>query len=410
MADLIEEVLNTRYGGKPPLDVEGLNIPLQNIVELEKYFDGIAHSVAESLNINEVSVRFSGSTNIGALVHPLDNEKYLIVIPVGIFGRIYAFARKIWSYLDRKKKGITEKSMLIMGTSPADDCDEKTYFVPEFIKCIFDEYERDADFWSDLTKFDSTNDHDDTTEFNVSIIVNQALVVIFAHELAHVTLRHINFIRDVVNGMDLDDRVRSLLRTGMELEADFSSGVQLMAVWRMWAGAESHFMDQDRHADFFRMGFSLYLLLSIFDSKKRSLYAYDQMTYAHPLVRHQAIRTGARHNLTREANSLLPIWTQGSIAGWFLAEQSVNFFTVLELMPTISPQPEGAKVTPLIPVHAMNHAGEISMGYISDKIRKEQQICEATTSLREKYLRGTLLREDCEQIAAITAHSAVSSL
>jgi hypothetical protein len=402
VSELADETFISLYGGEPPSSVDGLNVPLHVVRDFEIVFGNIATEVARIIAVNAIRVRFSPGTGVCARVHPLDHEQYLIILPVGMFSRMYAFTRRIWGYLNRAKKGINEKSLLILGTSPADEYDENTFFVPRCVRCIFDEYEQTQAFWADLAEFDAANDHDETTDFNVSIIVAQALLMVFAHELSHVTLRQNFFLRNVIDGMGLAAEAQNLLRTGSELEADFSAGVQLAKIWYDDAERRLALTNEDCFSDFFRMGFSIYLLLSTFDPRKRSLSAYDRATYPHPIVRHHAIRMGVRHWLGQQSTSLLPIWDLGSVGGWLQAGQAVNFFTVLEVCGAAGAESFEGK-TPLIPVHSLNYAGEASMPYIKSHVRKGERIFEATRALREKYLGGAITSADFEQVAHLAA-------
>jgi len=395
----IDLVLATAGG---PVDWSEIpaSFPVSEARSLEDAFNRMAEDLAPSLGADQIVVRFCQSTGIGARLHPCAPGRYVITLPIGLFVRMYAVGRRLWAYRDRERKGINPKTILQFATSPADDYDPDALIVPDRVRSIFGEYKTDREFWPQLVEFDAGNEHAEKTDFNVSILVNQALVLVYAHELGHLALGHVAFAKEVlaVTSPDPLAEVKRLVRKGLELEADYFAGPQLAGLCYLDIERNGRLdSSDDWAADFFRIGFSLVMLFGAFDPRKRSLGVYDREFYAHPIVRHQAVR----HSISAffsQVGALQELWRKSSVMGWIEAEQCIAWFTLLECM-------DGASAESLIPIHALVHGGEASSPYISAKLRHGQALFEATQRVRQRFVDGRFSLGDLEEFVPLLESS-----
>jgi hypothetical protein len=395
MSDDAVRLFESVYGGPPAWSELQLNIPFSEAREAEEFFNELGSLAAAQLGVGRIVVRFSGSVDIGVRLHPYGASQYLIVIPIGLFARLYAFDRRLWPYLDLQSKGINEKMVLRFANSPADDWDADRFIVPPRLHSILGEYVEKQDFWFDLNTFDSENVHSQLIDHNVSILVAQALLLLFAHEMGHI--EHSTFataVRDTAAslGTARAKAVNRILAKGLELDTDYFAGEQLAGVWRVSSQTNGYFdQEEASSADFFRIGFGLVLLLGIFDPRMRALRAYDSVSYPHPIVRHHALRHGFRHWLETNCHDRVSLWDRASLVGWFKAEQCLGWFTLRECM-------DGASADSLVPIHSLVYGGEASAPYVSTAIQRGQALFELIRKLRDRHRNGGLTALDLEEL------------
>ena len=366
--------------------------PIGEARSLEKKLNRLAKHFASSLGVNKILVFFTNATGISARLHQYRDKRYVITIPIGIFARLYAFHRRLWSYNNREKKGINPKALLQFASSPADDVDPDSFVVPEFVRCIMSEYSSDQEFWRDITAFDAANEHKIEIDFNVSILTTQAISLINLHELGHLALGHFALSTALVG--DAFAAEKALLRKGMELESDYFAGSHLAWVVTNTVASFKAPADKDYWArSFFRLAFSLFVCFATFDPRRRSLSRYDGRVYPHPIVRHQAARQGIAEFLTQDGK-IVDFWRKFGIVGWLEAEQCLSLFTVMECMNDASPNS-------LIPIHGLLYGGKASEPYVSAKLQHGQGLFEATRAIRERFLQGRFVESDLQALTPL---------
>jgi hypothetical protein len=322
----------------------------------------------------------SASPNIYARLYPLRRGKHLIVVPIGVYGRVIALGRRLHSYVPK----IYERRMILeFATSIADDYDPEKYVVPESVRCIFDEYDLPEQFWSDLAKFDFENPHDEKTEENVRIIGDIAHIMLVAHEFAHLDCDHLAFVRDVVEAADVPNDIKQILWRGLELEADCDAARTIISNWYAEVEENQRISNPDLiEIDFHRIAFTLVMLLGVFDARKKSLSVYRHGSYAHPIVRQSAMRATIRSWLRARSSQVCGLWIEAGTRGMFDGIQAFHQLAIECMLQG------GLTENSLMPLQPINFGGEPTRQYIREAMRRAQAIFEAVHKLRLGYSRG----------------------
>jgi hypothetical protein len=228
---------------------------------------------------DEVVIALVNSPGFCCRVRCLKQNKYVILVPLGMIARIRVLSRLLMRYW--KKESRTQ-----IINSPLDNISWHKEGIPKLLKPIFlDDTDFDS-YWDEIYELDKTIDIDQQFDGRVNELVFLSLVYLTSHEFTHILHGHFDLL-DRLQRENFEISKEEIQR-GLELDADdgatavsmefLLSMEELVLIWRQ---------EEPNYLNIFWLSYAVTMLLGVFDAHNKYLGSYDKGSYNHPLIRRE---------------------------------------------------------------------------------------------------------------------------
>jgi hypothetical protein len=344
-------------------------------------------------------IAFATNPSVEVWLHPLDeDDRYLVVIPIGLYARMYILACRLITYWPLEEPKAFEASIL-------DSNYEGVWQIPQLVKPIFDFYKDDELnlFWQDVDRFQCASSFNDRMWYDVTRVINASLLFALLHEWAHLIWQHRNPINDLIAPLTKEmDPVRRLVRKGFELQADIDAATPGVASAKGGIEADGYKDDNQKvGTDFVRIGYAYTMIFGAFDPWQRSFEAYQRRDHPHPIIRHYSVLESTWLTLKKdEPEHWAELWAFNAKYGFKKCIEALNWLSH-DCMSVPSDSRSGAPL--MIPVHALCHPSQVMQdATIRRQINAGRLIKTATDALVLKYEAGKLKQSDLMALLPIS--------
>jgi hypothetical protein len=343
-------------------------------------------------------IAITASPSVDVRLHQLDVGRYLVVIPIGLYARMYILACRLITYWSRKQLKGFEKRML-------DRSFEGAWRIPPLVAPVFEYFEDLNAFWTEVDRFQRGTQLNDRIWYDVARVINVSVIFALFHEQAHMDWLHSNPIRDFLIKLPTDmDPVRRLIRKGFELQADVDAanlGVAVLEGGIRSGGYEAD--DQKVATDFLRLGYAYTMVFGAFDPWHRSFAAYRRQDHPHPILRHNAVLESTWWSLRKNVSPRwAQLWGKHALVGFEKCIDALNWLSFDCLVNLTRPGPKESWRN-LIPIHSLCHPTQIKRNsVIRRQISTGRLIKIAADVIVRKYEAGKLETSDLEALLPIS--------
>jgi hypothetical protein len=223
------------------------------------------------------SITFTASTGMTCYTQPGPAGTHRVVVPLGAIARIRTMCRILLAYWD-----YGEQAPRAAPVASASRGDQREYPLSLWPLLFYNvvHYDRPENWWAALDALDARFDLDSKFEPDVGELVHLASTHLVAHEVAHAIRRH----HEVLAEEQRDTAATAgggRMRRALEIDADlFGLTVSVRTL-----------IDNVRHhggnleLGFFRLGYAITSLFSLYDPDRVSLSEFAGGSYLHPFVR-----------------------------------------------------------------------------------------------------------------------------
>lgn len=227
----------------------------------------------------EIDFRFSESTGFCPTLHAPDAHSHLIYIPLGFVIRLVGFISPI---LQHSHDGPTLRLLV----SPINRTDTERIVLPASMECLVGESVADwQTLWAHTDHMLRRRSHwtrnaQSIDEVYMDVLLLSTIACTFAifHEMAHAIEYHLRAKQWVLKNVSPPDPKINLFLKGIEVRADVSATMYMMAVLKGLLGYESP--EQHRH-----LVIALSGLFGSLDVNRRAFSNYDDGDYFPPVAR-----------------------------------------------------------------------------------------------------------------------------
>ncbi|MBI4277568.1 MAG: hypothetical protein HY660_03845 [Armatimonadetes bacterium] len=318
-------------------------IPLDHFAQLGattasvgQHFDQV---LVRAKRRHQGAIALTMSPSFSCQVRPLGDDRFVLLVPLGMPARTRVLARLLLRYWGRERGVRVIRSAL-------DDVPGDADAVPPLLKPVFlEDFEPDT-FWERLRELDASIDTDPRTEPDVLELVHLALVYLLSHEFTHVLHGHFDLLERVRSGEV--DLTRDDVRRGIELDADDGAAALSMLILKddvdraVAAGQRG----QSQAVGWLRLSYVVTMLFAITDAHRKFLGAYERGAYNHPMVRCEFFLEAAGRSLDAPKR-VRDTWLANSTEGWKRCVQALDDLNLDALRGDFGKLPEGVHPAPL---------------------------------------------------------------
>jgi hypothetical protein len=288
----------------------------------------------------DVEIALTPSPDFSCRVFPLEESKFLILIPLGVAARVKVLARLLLKYWDKGEEGI------LVLRSPRDNISVPDNQVPRLLSPLFLDKPNSESFWKDIDELDRAIITDSKFDPDVQELVSLSLLFLISHEITHILHGHF----DLLERSENDDLGLSKveIERGIEIDADSGAAAISMLVIQMTIIASGSIKQKDdEKLAFFRLSYVITMLFGIFDAQKKYLYGYDEQKYSHPMVRCEIFAEGVLAALSEDSEDSRDQILQSITDGRTRCVFAFNYLILDVMQGMFGGFPEGADWAPL---------------------------------------------------------------
>lgn len=269
---------------------------------------------------NQVRLVVTRSTSPQVRFRRLDPGDSLVLVPLGLLGRVQALARRLLWHLEQDVPDVA-----VVG-SALDERDGPWEPAPGLVPVFGEDGDQDEDdYWEALGRFDLRTPPDEDREVLVTNFVVFGFICLVAHELTHVVVRHDDVLR-LARAKDprIPERLDiTRLRRGMEIQADVIAGENFTR-FLLLDPAVAEYYRHDPAIAVYVASFVQTMLFGMYDVHRKTIYEYDEGIYPHPLIRYEFAADAMESAVTAVRPELLEEARQNAYDGWLHCVMAFN--------------------------------------------------------------------------------------
>lgn len=306
-------------------------------------------------------VMLTQSSGLSCRARQVEDGVSVIFVPAGLIGRIRALCRALLRYWNKE----THISLI---SSPLDKIPEDQWEVPPRLRPLFDDKLSGQEFWTGLQELDASLDLDPAFEPDVLELMHLGLVFLLAHEFAHVSFRHFDFVKQI---RQTQPAQLARIRRGLELHADSFAGTWATAIFLGQISGETDRGSLAR--GFMRQSYAVTVIMSMFDAHKKFVGFYDEGDYNHPLIRREVCACAMRNQVSLRGKEFMDFWQVQEVEGW---KRAVEALTDLNLDSVQGKFGQVTDFTRAASLSALNYGMGASFPILEEMLKEANELIE----------------------------------